>query len=147
MRYSLLSVALLLAASSASPLPGVDQSISERAIADQPISALGFDKRETLDARDERKNCGKTINGDKAGGDGIWCPVDQYLEKVEEFCGAHAGTKVDFRRQISQSYGITLTNQDDASKTVSAGHVLCEFFPLMCLTRFFFSREKETQKW
>ncbi|MCJ1426267.1 hypothetical protein MMC29_004170 [Sticta canariensis] len=124
MRYSLLSVALLLAASSASPLLGVDQPISERAIVDQPISALGLDKRETLDARDERKNCGKSLSGDKAGGDGIWCPVDQYLEKVDEFCEVYTGTQVSYRGVRQQSYGITLTNQDDASKTGSAGHIL-----------------------
>lgn len=129
MRYSLLSVALLLAASSASPLLGVDQ----------PISALGLDKRETLDARDSRKNCGKSLNGDKAGGDGIWCPVDQYLEKVDEFCEVYKGTQVPYRGIIQQTYGISLTNQEDANKPGSAGHILCEFFPPMCLPDFFFS--------
>lgn len=144
MRYSLLSVALLLAASSASPLPGVDQPITDEQYA--KISARGLDKREILDARDDRKNCGKTLNGAKAGGDGIWCPVDQYLEIVNRFCDAYAGHKVDYKSKISHKYGVSLTNEYDQSVRGPAGHVICEFFFPVSLPDFFSSREKETQK-
>ena len=126
MRYSLLSVALLLAASSASPLSGV------------------VGKRQTLDARDSRENCGKTLDGSAAGGNGIWCPVDQYLERVTEFCEAKAGTTVPYNGQISQTYGITLTNEYDSSVPGDAGHLVCEFFPL-CLPDFFFSCKGNTK--
>ena len=48
-------------------------------------------------------------------------PRGSVLEKVDEFCGAYEGTEVPYRGIIQQSYGISLTNQDDPSKTGSAG--------------------------
>lgn len=168
MRCSLLSVALLLVASSASPLAGVDQPITdeefakinelgfnrrnapiaERTVVDQPItdeeytkiSALGLDKRETLDARNNRKSCGKTINGERAGGHGVWCPVDQYLAVVNQFCTEYAGAQVRYQYKLSHTYSVFLTNQDHASERGPPGIVICKsissmFLPAFCLVK------------
>ena len=112
----------------------VDQPITEDQYA--RIADLGLSKRSSsevaVEARDSRSNCAKTVTGDKAGGSGIWCPLDQYFAIVERFCQDYSGTDVHIGHETSDTYGITLTNQDDDTKPGAAGNVVCKS-PLSCL--------------
>ncbi|KAL8883209.1 MAG: hypothetical protein Q9192_007357, partial [Flavoplaca navasiana] len=60
------------------------------------MSSLGLDKCTTdvssLSSRESRDNCAVAITTDgyptgrkQSGGNGVWCPLDQYLKLVEQF--------------------------------------------------------------
>ena len=155
MRFTSVALAILMASFSvSSPLPGDDEPISDAQLArikelgldkrgpvlkrgdDEPISdaqlakikELGLDRRSdggSIEARDKRSSCGETLEGEHAGGHGVWCPLDQYYDRVNSFCGAKAGTDIHKNHESSDTYGITLTNQDNPDAIGSDGNLVC----------------------
>ena len=69
---------------------------------------------------------GESIKGDQAGGHGIWCPVDQYLDLVDTFCQNAAGTDVHLNHETSDTFGISLTNQDGTTAPGAAANLVCK---------------------
>ncbi|KAL8840485.1 MAG: hypothetical protein Q9176_003811 [Flavoplaca citrina] len=97
------------------------------------IKELGLDRRSdevgVLEVRDKRSNCGDTIEGENAGGNGIWCPLQQYFDRTDEFCGAYAGTDIHKNHETSDTYGIDLTNQgNDKEKGDAVNKEDCIFY-------------------
>ena len=161
MRYTVIAKALLtIGLATASPIADRDQPITDveygriadlglsrrdsaslvKRVTDQPITSeeyariadMGLSKRSNaIEARDSRSNCGQTITGDQVGGNGVWCPVDQYYTIVDEFCTSAASTDVHIGHETSDTYGVSLTNQKDSSAPGTAGNVVCEFLVLL----------------
>ncbi|KAL8951489.1 MAG: hypothetical protein Q9222_002543 [Ikaeria aurantiellina] len=98
-------------------------SVSERSTNDN-----GNGNGMTLEARDKRSNCAKTILGERAGGKGIWCPKSQYTNLVQTFCRSAATTDIPLGHETSDTYEITLTNQDHPEEVGKAGRVAFAIF-------------------
>lgn len=79
-----------------------------------------------FETHDSRDNWGELITWDQAGGHGIWCPVDQYLDLVETFCQNGAGTDGHLNHETSDMFGISLTNQDDPTAPSADGNLVCK---------------------
>ncbi|KAH9900214.1 hypothetical protein F4778DRAFT_792117 [Xylariomycetidae sp. FL2044] len=143
---TLFFAALLAGLGSTDPLPDKDVPITQaewtalregglkaRASVNVPITkdemaalvAGGLKPRGGLDARDKVMNCGHKVNG-KGGsnGNGKWIPVQQFANVANEFCNAYVGTDIALDHETSDTYGITLTNQDDGSQAGSAGNIV-----------------------
>ncbi|KAI0968549.1 hypothetical protein F4678DRAFT_481785 [Xylaria arbuscula] len=78
----------------------------------------------SLKARDSILKCGKTITGHRAGGNGVWVPINQFLQAADEFCQAYVGTDVALNHETSDEYSITLTNQKYHSEAGPAGNLV-----------------------
>ncbi|KAI1501828.1 hypothetical protein F5X99DRAFT_428071 [Biscogniauxia marginata] len=78
-----------------------------------------------LQARDKVMNCGHLITG-KGGsnGHGKWIPVDQFIQVADSFCKAYVGTDISKDHETSDTYAISLTNQDDDTQPGPPGNVV-----------------------
>lgn len=101
-------------------------------ITDSQFAALSaLEARNSLQGRDQRLNCAKNVLGDTTiGGHKVgWVPVDQYLEQAEKFCQSYQTTDVALSHEISETYPVKLTNQDDPTAPGDDGNVVCKSLP------------------
>ena len=122
---------------------GVDQPISNEEM--DTINSLQLSQRsnddDAIEARDSRSNCAQKISNKdgssygSAGGDGIWCPLDQYFEVVNSFCNNYQSTDIHQYHETSETYGITLTNQKDPTAVGPPGNIVRMLFTHLRLTR------------
>ncbi|KAI2626992.1 hypothetical protein GGS26DRAFT_592612 [Hypomontagnella submonticulosa] len=87
---------------------------------------LGLDTTSSgLMTRDYKMNCGHLVTGSGgSNGHGKWIPVKQFSQVAEEFCNAYEGTDIAKGHETSDTYGISLTNQDDDSKAGPSGNIV-----------------------
>ncbi|KAI0405235.1 hypothetical protein F4802DRAFT_189283 [Xylaria palmicola] len=104
--------------------PAVNVPITEaemHALEDGGLSGRG----DGLRARDKVMNCGHLVSG-KGGSDGHgkWIPVDQFSQVANQFCGAYVGTDIYKDHETSDTFPISLTNQDDDTQPGSPGNIV-----------------------
>ncbi|KAL8950647.1 MAG: hypothetical protein Q9222_003331 [Ikaeria aurantiellina] len=105
----------------------VNQPISAAERANLEAAGLTPDskKRDTLTKRDNVMSCGHLVTGKGgSGGHGKWIPVAQFATVADEFCRAYVGTDIYKDHETSDTYPITLTNQDDDTQPGPAGNIV-----------------------
>ncbi|KAL9630069.1 MAG: hypothetical protein Q9204_004914 [Flavoplaca sp. TL-2023a] len=113
MRFTSVALAILMASFSvSSPLPGDDEPISDAQLA--RIKELGLDKRGSVLKRgddepisDDQLAKIKELGLDRRSDGG------SIEARDKRFCGVKAGTDIYKNHESSDTYGITLTNQDN----------------------------------
>ncbi|XXH02556.1 hypothetical protein Hte_008933 [Hypoxylon texense] len=142
-----LIAALLSSLTAGNPVPGKNQPITDkewqalkagglkaRGSVNVPISEAKMKalrdaglagRSDGLAARDKVMNCGHLVSGSGgSNGHGKWIPVSQFGNVANEFCNAYVGTDIAKSHETSDTYAISLTNQDDDTKPGSPGNIV-----------------------
>ncbi|KAL8952168.1 MAG: hypothetical protein Q9222_001906 [Ikaeria aurantiellina] len=104
------------------------RSLESKPIPDDQLKRLEtFERRSNLlYERDSRLDCQKTVTtgGTESSISKAWVPVGNIEDLITQFCRSAQDTDLHKGHEVSDSYGTTLTNQDDDKQKGADGNVV-----------------------